>query len=273
LELFLYKAFLDAQVKRKYDAEMRHERQAYEALQQAPALGLSQAVSNARTALARIDTEFQSMGDFKKELQSWGLSSRFGDLGTILTNIYSPLSDRKWLETQMAAAKSLADIRKLIDYEDPGPGGFYDNLGVVGQQPHLIRQKSWAEDPGFVRSPIEWVDHDPGSDRRHSQMTHALCRYGTPLQMRWTGLDQQARYGIKVVYRGPFTPEIICETEDGRLIHGPRGNTGAVAASYRIPQASTRDGELGLRWKLANNVRGVSVSEIWLVKDDGVTRP
>ena len=213
------------------------------------------------------------MGDFTKELQSWGLSSRFGDLGTILTNIYSPLSDRKWLEAQMAAAKSLADIRKIIDYEDPGPGGFCDDLGVVGHQPHLIRQKSWAEDPGFVRSPIEWVDHDPGSDRRHSQMTHALCRYGTPLQMRWTGLDRQAQYGIRVVYSGPFTPEVICETDDGRLIHGPRSNTGVAPAAYPIPQASTQDGELGLRWKLANNARGVSVAEIWLVKAGEMTKP
>jgi hypothetical protein len=267
LELFLYKAFLDAQVKRKYDAEMECERQAYEVLKQAPATGLAQAVKNARTALARIDTEFQSMGDFNKELQSWGLSSRFGDLGTILTNIYSPLSDRKWLETQMADAKSLADIRKIIDYEDPGPGGFYDNLGVVGQQPHLIRQKSWAEDPGFVHSPIEWVDHDPGSDRRHSQMTHALCRYGTPLQMRWEGLDPQAGYHIEVVYRGPFNPQTVCETDDGQLIHPARDNTSARPVRYSIPPSSTRDGVLGLQWKLANNVRGVSVAEIWLRKD------
>jgi hypothetical protein len=134
------------------------------------------------------------MGTFKWELRSWGLSSKFGDLDTILTNIYSPLCDRKWLEAQMMDAASIADVNQILRYEDPGLGGFNDDLGVEGQQPHLVRQKSWEEDPGFVYSPIEWTAYAPGSARRHSQMTHALCRYDTPLQMRWEGLAPQATY-------------------------------------------------------------------------------
>lgn len=267
LEMYLYRAFLDAQVKRKYDAEMKCEQEAYEALKQAGAVGVASAVANARAALARVDTEFQSKDSFKEELQSWGLTSRFGDLDTILANIYSPLSDRRWLEKQLETARSLEDIKRIVNYEDPGPGGFYDNLGAEDEEPHLVRPKSWEQDPGFVHSPIEWVDHDPGSARRHSQLTHAVCRYDTPLQMRWEGLDPRASYHIRVVYLGPFNPRIICETDDGQLIHGPRGNTGATPVSYRIPQSSTRDGVLGLRWRLANNVRGVSVTEIWLIKD------
>jgi len=267
LELFLYKAFLDAQVKRKYDAELRYERQAYEALKQAETIGVSEAVKNARAALARIDTEFQSKEAFKQELQSWGLTDHYGDLEEILDNIYSPLSDRKWLESQLDGVTSVADIRKILNYEDPGPGGFYDNLGVEGEQPHLVRQKTWREDPGFVYSPIEWVDSKPGSKRRHSQMTHATCRYDTPLLMRWEGLDRHATYHINVVYRGPFGPQFTCKTDDGYLVHDSRGNTEATPVSYSIPQASTSDGVLELQWKLTNQVRGVSVTEIWLIKD------
>ena len=267
LEMFLYRAFLDAQVKRKYDAEMKSERQAYAALKQVETIGVARAISKARAALAEVDSEFPSIEDFKKELQSWGLTAKFGDLDTVLTNIYSPLGDRKWLEAQMETATSVADIKKILNYEDPGPGGFYDNLGVAAQQPHLVQQKPWSEDPGFVYSPIEWVDSDPGSTRRHSQRTHAVCRYDTPLKMRWENLDPRAKYHIKVVYLGPFSPQITCETDDGQLIHGPRGNTDTKPVSYAIPQTSTRDGMLGLQWKLANNVRGVSVTEIWLVKE------
>jgi hypothetical protein len=267
LELFLYKAFLDAQVKRKYDAGLKYERLAYEALEQAETIGVSKAVDNARTALARIDMEFQPKTAFKQELQSWGLTDNFGDLDEVLDNIYSPLSDRKWLETRLDAVTSLADIKKIVNYEDAGPGGFYDNLGAVGEQPHLIRQKTWEEDPGFVYSPIEWIDHKPGSDRRHSQLTHATCRYGTPLLMRWEGLDPGATYRINVVYRGPFGPQFTCRTDDGHLIHGSRGNTDSTPVSYSIPQAATSDGVLQLKWRLTNVVRGVSVTEIWLKKD------
>jgi hypothetical protein len=267
LELFLYKAFLDAQVKRKHDAEMQCERQAYEALKQAGTIGVSRAVSNARVALAKIDTDFQSKAAFKQELQSWGVTDNFGDLDEVLNNIYSPLNDRKWLENQLDTVASIEDIEKILNYEDPGPGGHYDNLGVAGKQPHLVRQKTWGRDPGFVYSPIEWVDHKPGSDRRHSQMTHATSRYDTPLLMRWEGLDPDATYHINVVYLGPFGPEFTCRTDDGHLIHGARGNTATTPVSYSIPPASTSDGVLELQWNLINQVRGVSVTEIWLIKD------
>lgn len=267
LELFLVRAFLDAQVKRKYDAEMKCEQQAYEALRQAGTVGVSAAVTNARAALAKIDTDFQPKADFKEELQSWGLTDKFGDANTVLDNMYAPLNDRKWLEKQLDGVASLSDIEKILNYEDAGPGGFYDNLGVAGEQPHLVRQKAWKEDPGFVHSPIEWVDYKPGSDRRHSQMTHATCRYDTPLIMRWEGLDRGAAYHIKVVYLGPFNPEFRCKTDDGHLIHGPRGNTDTTPVSYSIPRVCTSDGVLELQWNLTNQVRGVSVTEIWLMKD------
>ncbi|MHC4805176.1 MAG: hypothetical protein ACYTBX_02800 [Planctomycetota bacterium] len=267
LELFLYKAKLDAQVKRKYDAEMKSERQAYKALRQAETIGVSKAVTNARSALARIDVEFQSKAAFKQELKSWGLTDNFGDLDEVLDNIYSPLSDRRWLEKQLDGVRSLGDIERIVNYEDAGLGGFYDNLGVVGTQPHLVRQKKWEQDPGFVYSPIEWVDHKPGTDRRHSQLTHAVCRYGTPLLMRWEGLDRSATYHINVVYLGPFGPQFTCKTDDGHLIHASRDNTNSTPVSYGIPQAATSDGVLGLQWQLTNQVRGVSVTEIWLIKD------
>jgi hypothetical protein len=267
LEMFLYKAFLDAQVKRKYDAEMKCEEQAYEALKRARKTGVAKALSNARTALAKIDTEFQPKEAFKQELESWGLSDKFGDLNDVVYNIYTPLSDRKWIESQLEDAGSVDDIEKIINYEDPGPGGFYDNLGVAGEQPHLVRQKTWQEDPGFVYSPIEWVDSKAGSDLRHSQLTHAVCRYSTPLLMRWEELDPAATYHIDVVYRGPFDPQFTCKTDDGLLVHGVRGNTESEPVSYSIPPAATRDGVLGLQWQLANEVRGVSVTEIWLMKD------
>jgi len=267
LEMFLYKAMLDAQIKRKYDAEMECERQAYEALKQAGTIGVAKAVENARAALAGSDREFQSKADFERELKSWGLSDNFGDLDQVLDNMYSPLSDRKWIESQLDGVTTVADIEKILNYEDPGPGGFYDNLGVVGEDPHLVRNKTWQEDPGFVYSVIEWVDHSPGTERRHSQLTHATSRYDTPLRMRWEGLDGNASYHIKVVYLGPFGPKFTCKTDDGHEIHGVRESTDSTPVSYSIPQASTSDGVLELKWELTNIVRGVSVTEIWLIKD------
>jgi len=98
-------------------------------------------------------------------------------------------------------------------------------------------------------------------------LTHAVCRYTTPLIMRWDQLDPAATYHMKVVHLGPFGPQFTCKTDEGLLVHGVRGNTDTEPVQYSIPPAATKDGVLELRWELKNIVRGVSVTEIWLIKD------
>ncbi len=99
-----------------------------------------------------------------------------------------------------------ADIDEILNWEDPGPGGFYDNLGVEGKQPHLVRQMQGKDDPGFVHSPIEYNFWDPDSWYRQSMLVCAITRYDTPLLMRYEGLDPAARYQLKILYTGPFDP-------------------------------------------------------------------
>jgi hypothetical protein len=157
-----------------------------------------------------------------------------------------------------------------VNYENPGPGGFYDNLGVEGEQPHLFRQKSWAEDPGFVYSPIEWVDNKTNSDNRHSQHTHMLSRYNTPLMMRWENLDPNSEYEIMPVYNGPFDIKIKCEADQGILIHDFIEKTGSHINRFPIPAAAIKNGQLHLQWTQDPTTlkRGVSLSEVWLVKKE-----
>jgi len=279
LELYLTRAFIDAQVKRKYDVETENERRAYEALKQAQSLGIEQAIDEARCALARVDTEFQSREDFKRRMRSWGLHW-YADLDEILDNLYHSLNERQWLEKEFDGILALHDrtsrlarIDRILHREDPGPGGFYDNLGVEGKQPHLVCPKSWHEDPGFDYCPIEFHMHEPSSKLRHSMLVSAVTRYSSPVAMRYTDLDSTARYRLKVIYNGPWRSEMICQTDDGYLIHGPQGNTGGKIMDYEIQAASTRDGALELRWQLASMTRGPSVTEVWLIRDQAPKSP
>jgi len=273
LELYLTKAYIDAQVKRKYDAEMRCERNAYKALADARNQTASQAIKTARSSLAEVDTSFQSKEDFRREMERWGLR-RYGDMDEILDNMYHALNDRQWLDSQFdeildmdSESDRLAAIDSIIDWENPGPGGFYDNLGVVGMQPHLVRARRWEDDPGFDYSPIEFNMHKPNSNLRHSMLVSAVTRYDNPLVMRYKGLDPDARYSVHVIYNGPWNSEMKCETDDGFLIHGPFGNTGSKRAEFDVPAASTRDGDLELQWRVTTVTRGPSVTEIWLRRD------
>lgn len=268
VEMFLYKARIDAQIKRKYDVEVRLENEAYDILRQANDNNLQQSIDDAIKKLGEIEEQFQSKKAFLAELENLGLTDKFGDRDEIINNLYTSFNDRLWIEDQLETCRSAEDLKDILEYENAGTGGFYDNLGVPGEQPHLVGQYEWKTDPGFVHHPIEWVNPDDNSDQRHSMLTHALARYDTPLEMKWTNLDPNSEYRIKVVYNGPFDIRIKCLTDDGMVIHDFIEKPGEEILSFTIPQSSTADGSLKLRWfqDTTDIMRGVSVSEIWLTR-------
>ena len=268
VDLFLNKARIDAQIKRKYDFEMVLERKAYEIMRNAAPGEIAKIRKEVEKELARIGTEFQSEKDFLREMQRMGLTEGFGDREEIAENIYTSFNDRYWIMDRLEDCNSVADLAGIFDYEDPGPGGFYDNMGVAGEQPRLVGQYLWKSDPGFIHSPIEWVNNDDDPVERHSKLTHALARYDTPLEMHWCNLDKSAAYEIRVVYNGPFNIRIRCETDDGMVIHDFLEKPGEDVVVFPVPAATTADGELKLRWTqdTTDIMRGVSVSEIWLMK-------
>jgi hypothetical protein len=269
VEMFLYRARIDAQVKRKYDLEMQLEREAYRIMEDASDADIQKIRREVSKTFDRIDYEFQRKQKFLDELISIGLTDKFGDLEEITNNIYTSFNDRHWINNELERCSNIEGLSGILNYEEPGPGGFYDNLGVPGEQPHLVGQYNWKNDPGFVFGTINWVDNDDDPDQRHTRLTHALSRYDTPLEMHWSNLDPAASYIVRVVYNGPFNIRIRCETDDGQEIHGFIEKPGNTYVSYPVPEASTADGELNLRWyqDTTDIMRGVSVSEIWLTRN------
>lgn len=270
VELFLTRARIDAQIKRKYDLEMKLEREAYHLMQNAGEDDVPGIIRKVTEVLSRIDKEFQDKDAFLREMRKTGLSEKFGDLEEITDNIYSSFNDRYWILDMLKDCRTREDLMRIVDYEDPGDGGFYDNLGVSGEQTHLLGQHLWKRDPGFVSSPIKWVNNDRDSRQRHSRLTHALARYDHPLEMSWCKLDPEASYSFRVVYNGPWSIRIRCQTDEGLLIHDFIEKPGSEVLSFPVPPAATSDGELTLQWTqdISDIMRGVSVSEIWLVRED-----
>ena len=271
VELFLNKAMIDAQVKRKLDLEMQLEREALDVIRKAADYGSLEAVKREVTnILERVDRDFQSREDFLKEMKAMGLSDAFGDRDEIVANIYTSFNDRYWIMDRLDECVSPGDLEAIIRYEDPGPGGFYDNLGVPGEQSHLDGRFEWPADPGFIYSPIEWVNNDTDPHERHSRLTHALARYEQPLEMHWSSLDPYSRYSVRMVYNGPFDIRIKCITDNGSVIHDFLDKPGDEIVSFPIPPEATSDGNLTLRWyqDTTNIMRGVSVSEIWIIRSE-----
>src|SRR6201999_1296164 len=73
--------------------------------------------------------------------------------GANLDAIDFPLNDRIWLENrfdQIRQSKSeterLAKLDEIVNWTNPGPGGFYDDLGNATAQPHLVIGEGFEKD-------------------------------------------------------------------------------------------------------------------------------
>ncbi len=164
----------------------------------------------------------------------------------------------------------LAQIDKIVNWTNPGPGGFYDDLGDPARRPHLVRSSAYDKDPASFHGPMTAFDQDPAW--RRAWCRHAGTIFGQPLSMRFDGLDHDATYRVRVVYTGDmFQVPIGMKANDTIEVHPPLLKPREMTpVEFDLPAEATRDGTLKLSWvaepNRGGNGRGCQVSEVWLIK-------
>ncbi|MCA9074756.1 MAG: hypothetical protein KDA93_06975 [Planctomycetaceae bacterium] len=294
-QMYLMRAVFDQYTRERYKLEHGYETAAYAALAKAPTVGVAKAIANAKSEFARADS-FEAGVPLREEMaeladdmfNSIGFQfsvdppyfTRNPERGALLDKLDIPLNDRPWLEDQFeqilamkTEAERLERIHLLVNWDDPGPGGFYDDLGDPERQPHVDMLSIYDENPSRVDRVTEghyrWMNNETRMvDKRfrYSWLHHVQTLHGAPLIMRYEGLDPKADYRIRVVEFGRFGATIDL-VADGRFkIHGPsRPEHPLWPVEYDIPREATADGKLELKWGLVEG-RGTQVAEVWLEK-------
>ena len=197
--------------------------------------------------------------------------------GTSQDQIDVPLNDRPWLIPQLKSIAAipteperLAALQTLLSRTDPGPGGYYDDLGDTTRQPHLVRNaEPYAADTDFRRTHFTGFEYRLDAPIAWSRYIQAM--YDTPIVLRYDTLDPTAEYELKVTYAGDnFRVKIQAEA-DGRPIHGPIAKPNPhKTLTFPIPKDLTADGKLELKFNrepgLGGNGRGCQVAEVWVVR-------
>lgn len=288
----LYRAYYDATVRARLMAETAREQQALAQLSRASTLGSAAAMAAATAALeppavrpaaewrARVfelaEALFQSI---HMQLSVPRYQAKAVNRGANLDLIDTPLTDAPWLREQFAAIAKLpaeTDRRQRLDaivhWNDAGPGGFYDDLGRVDAQPHLVQHADYAADPAGRTTPISGFGlRHKGPARRISSADFAETLHDEPLELHYEGLDRAAHYRVRVIYGNEVPGEIrlvanrqweICPLQPKDLTARP--------LEFDVPPAVTAGGDLRLTWSGApgrgGNGRGVQVAEVWLLR-------
>jgi hypothetical protein len=292
-----YRAHYDAYVRSRLLFETSLEERAMQILAGAKGLGALAAMEQAERVLAEQNPDpavgatrarvfelaealFQSI---RMQLSVPRYQAEALDRGANLDAIDLPLNNRRWLAAQFAGIRLLSSeaerlnaIDAIDHWTDPGPGGFYDDLGDIANSPHLVKGVGFAQDPTYAATAVSGVGNEDGPDLdwRKSTWTYAEAMRDAPLELRYTGLDPAAGYKVRVIYAGEQRPiEIRLVANDLIEIHPfsekefpPR------ALEFDIPRAATAGGNLSLKWfgtpGLGSNGRGNQVAEVWLIRQN-----
>jgi hypothetical protein len=291
----LYRAYYDAFLHHRLIYETSLEEQALSKLRQAPGTGPLVAMDEAEKLLdeavahpaapdlrARVfelgDMLFQSI---RMQLSVERHKAIAVDRGATLDTIDEPLNNGLWLKRRFEEIRKLKnerdqlrEIATIVNWTDPGPGGFYDDLGNTSRQPHLVRGIGLAGDPGFYETPrVGFI-----TGRRVAKLyplswhDNMEALYDAPLRLHYDELDPHAAYSVRIAYAGDSPSVKIRLLADDKYVVHPEITKPRPAAlvEFDVPHEATRDGHLTLTWYrqagLGGNGRGCAVAEVWLIK-------
>ena len=292
----LYRAYYDAYVRSRLLYESGLEEQAMDRLRHAPVLGSHAAMAEAERVLDLAVTEPVSAGwrtrifqlaealfqSIHMQLSVPLYRAKNEVRGANLDAIDYPLNDSPSLKALFGDIRQLQSederleaIDTILRWTDPGPGGFYDNLGRPFGHPHLVAGLEYAQDPAFLASPLcKYPGRKDPLPLRRAWRGCTGSLLDASFQMRYTDLDPDAHYRVRIVY-SDLHPEVKVQlvANDDIKIHPliykrmPRG-----PVEFEIPPATTAGGELRLTWSreqgLGGNGGGCEVSEVWLVRGE-----
>ena len=233
-------------------------------------------------ALAKVkaeltgDIESADMKALRAEAKRLGEESDriYGVRSEGLFNLEQDFIGLGWMARQVDRALALpeternAAMRAAVNYEDPGPGGFYDDPGAPGRAPHLVTGYAFGE-TGFAAS------------NRISQRNMAFTTDEKEgVSFEYEGLDPTASYRVKLTLVRPsylpryaaFQPQKtesifagdVCLAKDLEL---PLEK--AEFFEFDVPQSAIKDGSLRLWFQKSEGVGEGTNPQLTLWRDTG----
>ncbi len=300
-QMGLIRAYFDAYTYRRLIYETELEQKARDILSSAIEFGSDTSIKIAKENLLKVSQEpiqpelhkrctaladslFRSIGAQLTVEKHHAMDGR----GNFIDNINLPLNDALWLLDEITVIENTFDEKKRINMIDsilnrnnPGPGGFYDNFGSPKSWEKIVSKISHEEDPGNLATPRigfgiglrgkEWVHQvtAKGFEEKASPMSwmnQVTTLYDQPLEISYKNLDPGSSYNIRISYTGRF-PSKIKLLADEFQVHNYLETGVQPTYEFPVPAEALIDGSILFKWTCGEGERGSQVSEIWLIKN------
>jgi hypothetical protein len=295
--MYMQKAVLDQYIKLAVNQQITLEQQIMSGAKEA--MDQADEVSRIREMLSWFGDpeETEEMIRLRQEAERLGEESNalFGVRSDGYFNLQHDYVGLGWYQRQLQRAMDAGEnerkelLTMIVDYEDPGEGGFYDNLGTFNRAPNVIFGYPYDHGQPYVGEMLSEANL-PSQRSMHFTQDE---KQGVTLHYR--DLDPEARYRIRFTFVRPWYQERYAfrMNQKSQTIWADE----VVLAedlelplqmsdffSFDIPASLTVDGELVIRLERAAEVaRGdrvtieqwrnsggwsTLVSEVWLMKKE-----
>ena len=284
-QMYLLRSNYDAYSRKRGIYEAGLEEKANDVLRKATIIGAEEAMNKALQILneaskKRIDTLlrsrvfvlcdelFHSIG-LQTSVKKYQASGE--ERGAVLDFIDYPLNNRWWLEDRfseikkMPLDKQVSELEEIANWEHPGPGSYYDDIGNTAKSPHVLRGEPWITDPLTRKQDtpnFDWWD-DGFSRKRQSWMSSMRW----PAALEYNGLESTANYVVRVTGFG----ECLLKINGQRIAHTLYGKGIGEIKEFSLPQELIKNRKISVTFDDINedsiNWRQQSrITEIWLIK-------
>jgi hypothetical protein len=190
--------------------------------------------------------------------------------GAVLDFLDNPVNNRWWLEDEFAKVQKLSDssaklarLREIAMWEHPGPGSFYDAVGVTRKSPRTSPPRGGTGDEDEDTNPLFWWLENGKS---HQRLSWQATRW--PAHIRYEGLDPKARYVVRTQGYGQCLLRVdgvrVKPVIDGKEVHEFK--------EFVVPAEHLADGKLVLTFDIPTDEghlnwrRKSRLAEVWLLK-------
>lgn len=218
-----------------------------------------------------IMDEAKRLGEESNEITGYRVPASFIVDGLDLTEIgwWRKTLQEALADEDDARARNAANM--VMHYDDPGPGGFYDNVGWPSESEHLVHGEAlW----GFMPFPGP-------AKLSHYNLAYSMGQAGAGVTFAYDGLDPDVDYVIRLAVgvhlEGQQLPEGMKLEQgleaDGQVISEgfpvPMGNVGFY--DFTLPRELTRDGRVKITLTSKSPFMPVTgANEAWLMHEDAM---
>jgi len=274
-QLLVMRSCYDTYVKRRKIYEQDLEKKANIILSSADKIGAEKAIQDALAMVNRADQEpifpelkkkivdycealFKSVG-LQTSVKKYNASG--AERGAILDFIDYPLNNRWWLADEFEKIRKMTTEKEKLgrleiirNWENPGPGSYYDNISDQSKGPRVKTRSDDATD-------VAWWDNGMSRKRLSTQLFQNFPK------LHYTDLDPDGRYTIRIAGFGEALLRV-----DGERIAPIVYNKGLEEfKEFKVAQKYVSDGALevtfdqpeesNLNWRSHSKV-----CDIWLLK-------